>query len=224
MATWVLSQCGVTPLPRLYPKPTTGISSYSNVKYNPIALFQSFKPNTTHTTLSRYGKDRNWGVKVSVPLAIDYVNEEESEITNEFDPSAPPPFTLADIRAAIPKHCWVKDPWRSMSYVLRDVVIVFGLAAVAVYFNNMVVWPLYWIAQSTMFWALFVLGHDCGHGSFSSNAKLNSVVGHFLHSSILVPYHGWRISHRTHHQNHGHVENDESWHPVSLSQHYRYQV
>uniref|UniRef100_A0A453AJC1 Fatty acid desaturase N-terminal domain-containing protein n=1 Tax=Aegilops tauschii subsp. strangulata TaxID=200361 RepID=A0A453AJC1_AEGTS len=23
-----------------------------------------------------------------------------------------------------------------------------------------------------------------------------------------------RISHRTHHQNHGHVENDESWHPL----------
>jgi hypothetical protein len=23
-----------------------------------------------------------------------------------------------------------------------------------------------------------------------------------------------RISHRTHHQNHGHVEKDESWHPV----------
>ena len=30
-----------------------------------------------------------------------------------------------------------------------------------------------------------------GHGSFSNNAKLNSVVGHLLHSSILVPYHGW---------------------------------
>jgi len=72
-----------------------------------------------------------------------------------------------------------------------------------------------------MFWALFVLGHDwydkvqffflnlffqgfkkflvnweisflcSGHGSFSNDAKLNSVVGHFLHSSILVPYHGW---------------------------------
>ncbi|XP_035834887.1 sn-2 acyl-lipid omega-3 desaturase (ferredoxin), chloroplastic isoform X2 [Helianthus annuus] len=54
-----------------------------------------------------------------------------------------------------------------------------------------------------------------GHGSFSNNAKLNSVVGHLLHSSILVPYHGWRISHRTHHQNHGHVENDESWHPLT---------
>jgi fatty acid desaturase len=40
-------------------------------------------------------------------------------------------------------------------------------------------------------------------------------VGHLTHSSILVPYHGWRVSHRTHHGNHGHVENDESWHPVS---------
>jgi len=42
-------------------------------------------------------------------------------------------------------------------------------------------------------------------------------VGNIVHSSILVPYHGWRISHRTHHANHGHVENDESWHPVSKS-------
>jgi fatty acid desaturase len=25
-----------------------------------------------------------------------------------------------------------------------------------------------------------------------------------------------RISHRTHHQNHGHVEKDESWHPVGF--------
>ena len=35
-----------------------------------------------------------------------------------------------------------------------------------------------------------------------------------MHAAILVPYHGWRISHRTHHAHHGHVENDESWTPV----------
>lgn len=79
---------------------------------------------------------------------------------DEFDPSAPPPFRIADIRAAIPKHCWVKDPWRSVSYVLRDVVVMLGLAVAAIYFHSWLVWPLYWAAQGTMFWALFVLGHD----------------------------------------------------------------
>lgn len=82
------------------------------------------------------------------------------EEDREFDPSMPPPFTLADIRAAIPKHCWVKNPWKSMSFVARDVAIVFGLAAAAAYVNSWFVWPLYWLAQGTMFWALFVLGHD----------------------------------------------------------------
>ena len=79
---------------------------------------------------------------------------------DDFDPSSPPPFRIADIRASIPKHCWVKNPWRSMSYVLRDIVVVFGLAVTAIYFNSWLVWPLYWAAQGTMFWALFVLGHD----------------------------------------------------------------
>eukprot|EP01018_Ginkgo_biloba_P015791 Gb_20040 [translate_table: standard] len=141
--------------------------------------------------------------------------EEKKRKKQDFDPSASPPFTLADVRAAIPKHCWVKSAWKSLSYVARDVAVVFGLAAAAAYFNNWALWPLYWIAQGTMFWALFVVGHDCGHGSFSNNQKLNSLIGHLTHSSILVPYHGWRISHRTHHQNHGHVEKDESWHPLS---------
>ncbi|GFZ01589.1 fatty acid desaturase 8 [Actinidia rufa] len=143
------------------------------------------------------------------------LNGDERE--GEFDPSDPPPFRIAEIRAAIPKHCWVKDPWRSLSYVMRDILAILGLAAVAIFFNSWVVWPLYWAAQGTMFWAIFVLGHDCGHGSFSDSPLLNSIVGHVLHSSILVPYHGWRISHRTHHQNHGHVENDESWVPWSRS-------
>jgi omega-3 fatty acid desaturase (delta-15 desaturase) len=78
----------------------------------------------------------------------------------DFDPSARPPFTLADIRAAIPKHCWEKNTWKSMSFLARDVAIVFGLAAGAAYLNNWFAWPLYWLAQGTMFWALFVLGHD----------------------------------------------------------------
>ncbi|KAL9361958.1 hypothetical protein Peur_044743 [Populus x canadensis] len=226
MASWVLSECGLKPLPQFWPRPRTGIINPSK----PTFLYT----NRTLTDLKRLPfdkfsrgcfRERNWGLKVSAPYRVASLDGEEDnkvigfngvgeDEETEFDPGSPPPFKLSDIRTAIPKHCWVKDPWKSMSYVVRDVAVVFGLAAAAAYFNNWVVWPLYWAAQGTMFWALFVLGHDCGHGSFSNNNKLNSVVGHILHSSILVPYHGWRISHRTHHQNHGHVENDESWHPL----------
>lgn len=78
----------------------------------------------------------------------------------ELDLSAPPPFRIADIRAAIPKHCWVKSPWRSLSYVLRDVLIIFVLGGAAGYLDSWAIWPLYWAAQGTMFWAIFVLGHD----------------------------------------------------------------
>eukprot|EP00899_Mesostigma_viride_P022170 jgi/Mesvir1/3137/Mv16308-RA.1 len=149
-------------------------------------------------------------------------NDELSQARFEeiFDASARPPFSLQDIRNAIPAECWQKDTFKSMSYVFRDVAIVFGLAAVAASVNSWWLWPAYWFAQGTMFWALFVVGHDCGHQSFSNSKFLNDLVGHLTHSSILVPYHGWRVSHRTHHQNHGHVENDESWHPLTES-HYK---
>jgi len=129
-----------------------------------------------------------------------------------------PPFTLQDLRDAIPKECFEKNVFRSFAYLALDVGIVAALAYGAYALNNPLVWPLYWFAQGTMFWALFVVGHDCGHQSFSSNKALNDIVGNIVHSSIMVPYHGWRISHRTHHANHGHVENDESWTPVTKSQ------
>ncbi|KAK4489274.1 hypothetical protein RD792_005071 [Penstemon davidsonii] len=218
MASWVLSECGLRPLPRIYPKPQAFLNSNpSKLRFSRTDFGNGSSLCFSNEINNNINKERNWALKVSVPLTIEQVEEEINGVGGggeEFDPGAPPPFKLSDIKAAIPKHCWVKNPWKSMSYVVRDVAVVFGLAAVAAYFNSWVVWPLYWFAQGTMFWALFVLGHDCGHGSFSNNHKLNSVVGHLTHSSILVPYHGWRISHRTHHQNHGHVENDESWHPL----------
>ena len=50
--------------------------------------------------------------------------------------AAPPPFTLADIKNAIPAHCWKKNAWRSMSYLARDVAIVVGMAAAAYSINS----------------------------------------------------------------------------------------
>ncbi|KAL5133349.1 Omega-3 fatty acid desaturase, chloroplastic [Glycine soja] len=156
------------PLPPVFPRSTRPISCQKPSK----SRFLSTNKGVPDLNLQARGltccsfRDRKWELGVSAPLKFATNEGEEEERTNganngvgeevsEFDPSAPPPFKLADIRAAIPKHCWVKDPWKSMSYVVRDVIVVFGLAAAAAYLNNWVVWPLYWAAQGTMFWALF---------------------------------------------------------------------
>lgn len=153
MATWVISECGRGPLPRIYPRPHRRTPSTQSR----ISLEQ-FRPSYKQSLPSFR---TNWALNASTPhqtLSTGLVGDEgEAEF---FDPAAPPPFKLSDIRDAIPQHCWVKDPWRSMSYVVRDVAVVFGLASVTAYLNSWAVWPLYWFAQGTMFWALFVLGHD----------------------------------------------------------------
>lgn len=44
-----------------------------------------------------------------------------------------------------------------------------------------------------------VLGHECGHGAFSTSRLANDVVGFILHSSLLTPYFSWKSTHRRHH-------------------------
>jgi len=161
-----------------------------------------------------------FGARRTLPGKLFVATEARPELqtNNKFDYTVVPPFSLQDIKQAIPKHLFVKDTARSFSYLFRDVVIVAALAAGVLKFGNPITWPLYWLAQGTMFWALFVVGHDCGHGSFSDSNKVNNLVGLLTHSSILVPFAGWQISHRTHHQNHGNVDTDESWYPLSKTQ------
>jgi acyl-lipid omega-3 desaturase len=125
------------------------------------------------------------------------------------------PFTLADVRNAIPEECFQPNTWRSLAYFFLDVGLVTGLYAIAHALDSWLFWPAFWFMQGTLFWALFVVGHDCGHGSFSRLRWLNNLIGHLSHTFILVPYHGWRISHRTHHANTGNVDTDESWYPVT---------
>lgn len=127
------------------------------------------------------------------------------------------PFTLQDLKAAIPPECFQPVLWKSVFYLVRDLLVIGLLYAIASYLDSWYFWPIFWLMQGTMFWALFVVGHDCGHQSFSKSKKLNDLIGHFCHTLILVPYHGWRISHRTHHQNTGNIETDESWYPVTES-------
>jgi len=135
-------------------------------------------------------------------------------------PIYPETPTIHNLKSSIPAHCFQPSAVRSLLYFVFDATMIAGLFFLASYLNSWYFFPVYWFAQGTMFWALFVVGHDCGHGSFSKSRLLNSLIGHLSHTPILVPYHGWRISHRAHHQHTGDLDKDETWYPITET-HYR---
>lgn len=53
---------------------------------------------------------------------------------------------------------------------------------------------------------LFVLAHDCGHGSFFRSKRANSIVGSLLGVLTFTPYHRWRKHHAIHHATNGDLD------------------
>ncbi|XP_019154252.1 PREDICTED: delta(12)-fatty-acid desaturase FAD2-like [Ipomoea nil] len=139
-------------------------------------------------------------------------------------PYAKPPFTVGEIKKAIPPHCFQRSVLRSFSYVVYDLIIASLLYYVATsYFHllphplSYLAWPLYWICQGCVLTGVWVIAHECGHHAFSDYQWLDDTVGLILHSALLVPYFSWKYSHRRHHSNTGSLERDEVFVPKKKS-------
>nr|QWC69500.1 methyl-end desaturase 2 [Tigriopus californicus] len=128
--------------------------------------------------------------------------------------------SILEIKRQLPAHCFQPTLAQSFYYVLKDLVIMAVLYLGMIFMDlqfplaTYITYPVYWYLQGTMMWALFVLGHDCGHGSFSHSTLINDITGNLLHSLILVPYYPWKVSHRHHHKNTGNIDKDEIFYPV----------
>ncbi|KNC74861.1 hypothetical protein SARC_12599 [Sphaeroforma arctica JP610] len=136
---------------------------------------------------------------------------------------------MAKVRAAIPPHCWEISTVKGLTYLVQDIVLIGLLYALRVYllsdfmsgaygslvsvFTRLVWWNL----MGFQLWCLFMIGHDAGHGTFSTSPAINMIVGHVAHVPLLVPYHGWRQSHRIHHMYHNDLDRDKTWTPVKES-------
>ena len=137
---------------------------------------------------------------------------------NEFEL---PNFTMKQIHDAIPAHCFKPSILRSMAYVVRDYFYVSVLGYAAWTYIPMLpnvylrfgAWCLYTFLQGLVFTGIWILAHECGHGAFSKNKKLNHTMGLLMHSFLLVPFHSWRISHSQHHKNTSNIEKDTAFVP-----------
>ncbi|CAN6305339.1 unnamed protein product [Urochloa humidicola] len=132
-------------------------------------------------------------------------------------PAEKPPFTLVDIKKAIPAHCFQRSVIKSFSYLVHDLVIAAGLfyfalvsiPAIPTGMPRYIAWLFYWAAQGSVLTGVWVIGHECGHHAFSDYLLLDNIVGFVLHSALLTPFFSWKYSHRRHHANTGSMENDE---------------
>mmetsp|Transcript_23393 Transcript_23393/g.51223 ORF Transcript_23393/g.51223 Transcript_23393/m.51223 type:complete len:471 (+) Transcript_23393:216-1628(+) len=124
-----------------------------------------------------------------------------------------------DLRAVIPKDCFEVETKTSLKYLSVSVIgttlcSLFGARMIST-FNpasliNLPFWTMYSAVTGTVAMGLWVLAHECGHGAFSKNKKLQNTVGYILHSLFLVPYYSWQRSHAVHHQYTNHMELGET--------------
>ena len=56
---------------------------------------------------------------------------------------------------------------------------------------------------------LFIIQHDCGHGSFFPSQRANHVLGGILGVLTLTPYRYWRRTHAIHHATSGNLDRRE---------------
>lgn len=79
------------------------------------------------------------------------------------------------------------------------------------------IWTAYAAVTGTVAMGLWVLAHECGHGAFSSNKKLQDAVGFIIHSILLVPYYSWQRSHAVHHRYTNHMGLGETHVPEAIN-------
>jgi omega-6 fatty acid desaturase (delta-12 desaturase) len=75
--------------------------------------------------------------------------------------------------------------------------------------------PILWAFTGTAMTGFFVIGHDCGHRSFSNRIWVNDWVGHLVFLPLIYPFHSWRILHNFHHKNTNKLDVDNAWDPFT---------
>lgn len=135
--------------------------------------------------------------------------------------SSPKPPTIREIRNAIPEHCFKANNLKSAGHAFFDVsvAVLFALVSlktiplVAFWPARWALWALYGYIEGLIFTGVWIVAHECGHGSLFTTNLLNDTFGFVLHTILLVPYFPWKYTHARHHRYTGHMEKDTAFVP-----------
>lgn len=90
---------------------------------------------------------------------------------------------------------------RSVWQIINSVLPYFGLLALMVISLEYSYWLTLGLAvpAAGFLVRIFIIFHDCGHGSFFKSKKANAIVGFITGVLTLTPYEHWRHDHAIHH-------------------------
>ncbi|HWY76228.1 MAG TPA: fatty acid desaturase [Verrucomicrobiae bacterium] len=98
--------------------------------------------------------------------------------------------------------------WRALWQIV-DTVVPYGVIWYLMYLSLYVTWwlvlPLALLAGLFLV-RVFIIFHDCGHGSYFKSRKANDVVGFVTGLLTFTPFYQWRWQHAIHHATSGHLD------------------
>jgi len=117
-------------------------------------------------------------------------------------PQRPADWTriLARYRTPIPKKSWFE-----LTVTLVPFLVLFASAWAALSVSPILALALA-LGNALFLVRLFMIQHDCGHGSFFGSRRLNNWVGRSIGVVTLTPYAVWRQTHAIHHASTGNLD------------------
>ncbi len=80
---------------------------------------------------------------------------------------------------------------------------------ITMYFTVSISWPLtlgFAVLAGLFLVRIFIIFHDCGHGSYFKSKKVSSIVGFISGLLTLTPYRHWKWQHAVHHGTSGNLD------------------
>lgn len=125
----------------------------------------------------------------------------------------PDDVKLSDIVRSMPDEVFEIDnvkAWKAVALTIASLAGSLWLVAQSPWY----LLPFSILLAGTAATGLFVVGHDCGHRSFSNNKLVEDIVGTLMFAPLIFPFEPWRIKHNHHHAHTNKLEEDTAWHPI----------
>ena len=128
--------------------------------------------------------------------------------------------SIKEFQDVIPDHYFKCNTKTSLRYLLQTTLIQLFVIAIGLcipFTPKMIpIWIIYSLLSGTTAMGFWVIAHECGHGAFSENKSLETIIGYLLHSLLLVPYFSWQRSHSIHHRFTNNITNGETHVPLVI--------